>query len=214
MSRLPTPDPARAALEPAANGAANDWASDRVPPKLPHSKKEWTAVSRLPLRLRQLANGCEEQAYRANDRDAQVILAIVARKARSAASSPHLSIEGRQTWLTSLSDLSSLALWLDSAGIAGPVSPVVRSSDAAPRICRDFRSSPADSLSEDAIGADVLKVSELAARFGISERGARKAIERAASQNRAGFYRIGGLWFADPQAFAGVIRKGSMAKAA
>ena len=60
---------------------------------------------------------------------------------------------------------------------------------------------------KETLSQSALKTSELAARFGLSERGARKAIERGMGNGREGFGRIGGLLFAEPEAFARVIRK-------
>lgn len=156
-------------------------------------------MSREPLLLRQLGNDCEERAHGTGDQDARAILAIVARKARMAAMSPHLSIEGRRAWLASLSDLSSLALWLEDAGITGTVSPFVRQSLENHRTSLENPASPADSLS--VTGESALTAAQLASALCINERTVRRAIEQGAAKGLPGFYRDGWRWLADRDAF-------------
>lgn len=141
-----------------------------------------------PYQLRSLANDCEERARLTGNQEAERIYRTIARLARSAVLDPSLTSNERRARLNELRKGLEFAHWLDGE------EPSERPSlPSMPR------------LEAQPIAGELLKVSQLSARFGISERGARAAIERNYGK-RTGFHRIGGLWFAEPDAFARVIR--------
>lgn len=141
-----------------------------------------------PFQLRSLANDCEERARLTENQEAERTYRTIARRARSTVLDPYLASDERRACLVELRKGLEFARWLDGK------EPAERPSLP-----------PMPSLEAQPIAGELLKVSQLSARFGISERGARAAIERNYGR-RAGFHRIGGLWFAEPDAFARVIR--------
>lgn len=141
-----------------------------------------------PVQLRWLANDCEERARLTGNQEAERIYRTIARLSRLTALAPDLASDERHACLVELRKGLEFARWLDGE------EPAERPSlPSMPR------------LEAQTIAGELLKVSQLSARFGISERGARAAIERNYGK-RTGFHRIGGLWFAEPDAFARVIR--------
>lgn len=159
--------------------------ADCLPSPNSRSLKNTTIESDQPaLQLRWFANDCEERAR---------VLHQAANEAKSASISGHLASNERRAVLDDLRDRVRQVL----------IEP--RETETKQRFSGPLEHSPTDDRS--VVPPTALKTSELAARFGLSERGARKAIERAMGNGREGFGRIGGLLFAEPEAFARVIRK-------
>jgi hypothetical protein len=145
----------------------------------------------LQKRARELADDCEERARRSMvNGEARALYHLVAREARRLSVAPHLGEGDCREALAALTALARVARWYDGEGFADPLPA--------------YQPAPALPLPEPPrpIAGELLNAAQLAAMFGMGERGARKAIERGYSRGLAGFHRHGALWFAEREAFA------------
>lgn len=157
-------------------------------------------IETLRDKLRRLADDCEERARIASEGSkARGLLHEAARDARRAGSTRHTSEAELQAALQAMEALAQAARWYDGE-IIYPAMP------AQPE-----RPSPA--IAEPIFRRDVLNARQLAELYGMSERGARKAIERGVDRALPGYYRDGCHLYAEPEAFeadrAGRCRIGS-----
>lgn len=160
--------------------------------QLPLTKK---SLDEAADRLMQLADDCEERARRATDR-ARSHFHVAASEARSAARARHLGDLGRRDALEAITAFVLFIRWLD-----GECVPEVAARPMLP-----LAPQPVPNPAPQTITASLRNARQLSEAFGLSERGARKRIERGLSRNLAGFYRHGALLLAEPEAFASLQR--------
>lgn len=153
----------------------------------------------IALRLRQLADDCDERAR--NSPMAQAMFSGIARTARIAAGSPELDSTSRRAAFECLAAMANLARWFDGEnGVSVDDQldslPLDRFKPAV------FLAPPADRRSE--IPLEALNPRQLAEHFTMNERTARRTIERAMRRGLPGFYREGRYWRAEPSAFEAI----------
>lgn len=132
-----------------------------------------------PVQLRWFADDCEERARVYRD---------AARRARDAVINPHLTSVERWAILDELR-YSVGQSFTSEAG-----------ESIAPLFFSRLEISPADKISDTPSNA--LGTAKLAKLHGMDRRNVQRACERAARDNRPGFYWTGSQWRADPDAFA------------
>ncbi len=135
----------------------------------------------LRTRLRRLADDCEERARRADSADARSLFNQTAMLARRASQQPYQTERDLQGWLDAMSAQAGVARFLDG----DPVDHATFQPSRRP--------------------APLLGARQLADLFGMTERGARKAIERGHSRRLHGFHRDGKRWLAERDAFSSLI---------
>lgn len=149
-------------------------------------------------RLRQLADSWEQSAAQSDNPDARSRYHKAAAEARMSARDPHLTETGLQMAIAAATAQARFAAWLDGEAIepaTGTLEP------AWP--CRPYLPTPApkDRPTEAGTPPNAMNARQLAERFGIVERTARRAIERGVRKGWPGFYRDGCHWYAEPAAF-------------
>ena len=147
-------------------------------------------------RLRQLADDCEERARRTNG-EARNLFHLAAREARNRAGARHLGDIERREALEAIKGFALFVRWLDGEAVPeiGPL-----------RLPELVQPAPVPQSALPPIVGTLRNARQLGEAFGMSERGARKAIERGLRRNLAGFYRHGAKLLAEPEAFAQVRR--------
>lgn len=154
------------------------------------------------IRLRDLANDCEERARLSSNDDARGLYRLAARNARNAASAGYLTADQRRAELSALAAVAGLARWHDGEPESAPfVRPSEGLSNSYLPKSADLLPLPADKGSESALNAR-----QLASLYPVNERTARRAIERGVIKGLPGFYRSGWQWLADREAFERVQR--------
>jgi hypothetical protein len=136
-------------------------------------------------RLRRLADDCEELARRPINADAKSYYWRAANDARQAMTARHVNDAGLCAVLAMVEAQAQFARWC-----AGEADDAAQPCEAVALPATPPRH------------GNALNARQLAALFGLSERGARKAIERGASKGLAGFHRDGRNLFAERDAFA------------
>lgn len=167
------------------------WCGRSAIPAIPLFPRPKKMSAMIPVRLRQLANDCEERARLTINDNAHDLYRLAARDARQGAAAAHLGSDQRGAVLAAMSDLARLARWYDGAPESDQASD--RSDD--PEQCAPL------------IADELLNARQLCATYGMSENGARKAIERGLRRGLVGFYRDGALWLAERGAFASILRR-------
>lgn len=155
----------------------------------------------LPLhearhRLRSLADDWEARARRSTNADARCRYHRAASDARRDAAARYMGEGGLRLALEAAAAQAVMAAWFDGdvLGIAPRASDhAALTADAVPP---PVVAQPAFEASPGALNAR-----ELAALYGMTERGARKRITHCFDRGQPGFYFIGGRRFADPAAF-------------
>lgn len=159
-------------------------------------------------RLKQLADDCEERARLSRNADARGLYHLAATQARMREAGRHWSDLDRRDATDALSALVKAARWLDgecitdilSEGKSHSMADLRSYSGSLPSLSNfplTQSPSPAPPVPSSAFNAR-----QLAERFSVPERTARYRIEQAVRRGRAGFYRDGCRWYAEPLAFA------------
>lgn len=149
-------------------------------------------VDQTALRLTQLADDCAERARRSTNGDSRNLYWLAARDARQSATARHMGEHGRRAALAHMMALAAVA-----RGYEGETEYI----EAVPWMAKPEPPQP-EQVAPAAITDRMMNARQLAPLFGMSERGARKAIERGERRGLAGFYRDGALWLAEREAFA------------
>ena len=179
----------------------------------PVSRQRKSPVGMILLRLRQLADNCEERARRSHNADARNLYHLAARDARIAASGRGMGEDVLRATLIHIEELAAVARRYDGEEITSPdllsagfvpkqpvFVPLQFGECAAANI---YLTGAPETLSH-ARPPDALNARQLGQLRDIPERTARRAIERGCRHQWPGFYREGGArayWFADLDAF-------------
>lgn len=155
-------------------------------------------TGQTPIRLRQLANDCEERARGDDNALAVSALGWIARQARQAAMAPHLALAERAEALEFLSEFAHVARRY-CGGFDESVRPMLDCVDSDWHNSADYRPLPPDNVS---VLASALPAGKIASLFGLNDRTARRAIEKGKRLGLPGFYCEGRYWFAERDAFA------------
>lgn len=173
----------------------------------------------LRTRLRSLADDCEERARLApTGSRARALFHEAARDARQASTLRHTCASELQAALNAMEALAHAARWyigeIDSAERKiGELMQAQRDSGHLKHGGARVHSGPLEKpitlteagidkhLADRAIPDGTLNARQLAGLFGMTERGARKAIVRGVDRCLPGFYREGCHWYAERKAF-------------
>lgn len=136
-------------------------------------------TTEVRTRLRRLADDCEERARLVDSGEARSLYHLAAREARRASERRHLGERELCGYLAAMTAQAQLARWY--GGEADEYEAWAR---------------PVERL---------LNPRQLADVFGMTDRGARKAIERGVRRGLEGFRRDGKRWLAEREAFAQLI---------
>lgn len=168
------------------------------------------ALAEGQSRLHRFANDCEELARRSScSPDARGRYHRAAADARMFARMRHLGEQGLRLALDCVTADARFAAWLNGDTPADSVErPIEREKPDGWHSPSQTAQTPLSESPRPPSG-DMLNARQLAEAFGMSERGAHKAIVRGLDRGLPGFHCDGRRKYAERQAFASIVRAGS-----